>query len=118
MSAGDWGALMLLWACVGALYAALWQPGAEATHAELRVRGAVVELIPLDREGSMRIAGAAGDSTLEIAPGRIRFTDGPCRNRVCIHSGWLSQAGDGTACLPNRISLTLKGGDAVDAVAF
>lgn len=103
---------------IGALAAALWQPRTEATHAELRLRGQPLETIALDRARQVEVEGALGVSRLEVQPGRIRFVDGPCRNRVCIHSGWLRHGGDGTACLPNRLSLTLSGGDGADALSF
>lgn len=114
---GDGLVVALLAAAIGALYAALWRPAEAASHAEVYVEGRSVLRLDLHRAGTHRVAGARGESLLQVDAGRIRFTDGPCRNRVCIYSGWLSASGDGTACLPNRVSVTLRGQGGVDAVS-
>jgi hypothetical protein len=118
MTVGDGVLLALLAGGIGALAAALWQPRMAATQAELRLRGQLLETIPLQQARVVEVEGALGASRLEVQPGRIRFVDGPCRNRVCIHSGWLRYSGEGTACLPNRLSLSLSGGDGADAFSF
>lgn len=114
---GDGLLLVLLAAGIGSLYAALWRPAAAASHAEVYVEGQPVLRLDLNTPGVHRLTGARGESVLQVEGGRIRFTEGPCRNRVCIYSGWLSESGDGTACLPNRISVTLQGARGVDAVS-
>jgi hypothetical protein len=115
---GDGLLLALLAAGLGALYAALWRPAVTASHAEIYVDGRSAGRLDLASAGTHRYRGARGDSVLQVEAGRIRFIDGPCRNRVCIYSGWLSESGDGTACLPNRVSLTLRGRGGVDAVSY
>lgn len=67
----------------------------------------VTELLTPDR--LLRITGPLGESVVEVKDGRTRFLSSPCLNQVCVHSGWLSGAVSITACLPNRISLTLVG---------
>ena len=77
-----------------------------------------------DSPTGAQAASAAGCPTLvvesaaPVEPGRLRFVESPCRNRVCIHRGWLNTAGDSSACLPNRVSVSLRGtgAGAVDAV--
>lgn len=118
MTVADRVLLVLLCGGLGTLYAALWQPPTAAQEAEIRVRGETVRIVALDTPQRIRIEGAEGTSVLDVADHRIRFVDGPCRNRICIHTGWLSHTGDGTACIPNRISLSLLGGEGVDAVSF
>ena len=64
-------------------------------------------LINLDEPKTHQVKGASGISTLEVKNGKIRFTSSPCRNKICIKSGWHNHGGDVTACLPNRISVQL-----------
>ena len=65
------------------------------------------------------IRGPLGDTVIEIDAGRARVVASPCTQKLCMRSGWLDNAGDATACLPNRISVALLGGDPrFDAVNF
>lgn len=118
LSVGDGLLLVLLAAAIGALYAALWRPAETASHAEVYVDGRRAGRLDLASSGIHRYAGARGYSVLQVEAGRVRFIDGPCRNRVCVYSGWLSTSGDGTACLPNRVSISLRGQGGVDAVSY
>jgi len=56
----------------------------------------------------LHVAGPLGESVIEIRDGRARFFSSPCKSQVCVHSGWLSSTGEFSACLPNRISLSLS----------
>lgn len=118
MSRGDLLAIVLAAAALGALYAHFWQPAVAATHVEVRVAGAPAGRYALSEAREIPVRGRLGVSLLKIEDSRVRFVDSPCRNRVCVHSGWLHRGGDAAACLPNRVSLSLSGGgDALDGVA-
>ena len=72
----------------------------------------------LEEERLITIEGAIGDSIIEIRQGKARFIHSSCRNQFCVFHGWLTIAGDTSACLPNRISIRLKGNLAdFDAIA-
>jgi len=67
----------------------------------------------------------AGTATVEIVDGRVRVLPMPkeiCPLGVCSSIGWVEQAGDAIVCLPNRLVLTVVGGevnevwDSVDGV--
>jgi hypothetical protein len=118
MNRSDLLLVVLLAAGIGALAAQLWVARSAASHVEIRVGGQVWGRHPLHTPQRLEVPGARGISVLEIQAGRVRFVDSPCRNRVCVHSGWLAYGGGAAACLPNRVSLTLSGGDAeVDGVS-
>jgi len=75
--------------------------------------------VPLDTNQQLRIDGPLGVSVLEIADGRIRFLDSPCRGKQCIHSGWLDESGEFAACLPNRVSVAVSGSEPLyDSINF
>lgn len=117
----DIAVLMALCALVGTLYGRFWQAARPATEVEVTVENHVVGRYPLDRPRTWKVNGREGVSVLQIDDqGRVRFVSSPCRNKICIHSGWLSHSGDATACLPNRVSIRLLGGDdnTVDSVSF
>lgn len=93
------------------LYARHWgaahAPGEPVAARLLEPGGS--RLLRLDRDAHYRVRGADGESVIEVRAGRVRFIDSPCRNRVCIHRGWLSGAGDTAACVPNRVAVQLLG---------
>lgn len=98
---------------VGVSAAAFWQDRGLAAHVEIRVDDGEPRRYPLSQDRHIHVEGRLGVSELEIRDGRVRFVSGPCRNKVCIHSGWLSASGDATACLPNHVSIALTGNGAV-----
>ncbi|WP_348675640.1 NusG domain II-containing protein [uncultured Abyssibacter sp.] len=97
---------------IGGLYARFWAPTAAApTHALVKVDDAEPLRIPLHVDDRLVVTGRLGDSELEVSRGRIRFLRSPCRHKVCIRSGWLHDAHDATACLPNRVSVSMAASD-------
>ena len=77
----------------------------------------------LEEERELHFAGPLGDTVVQIADGSVRFTASPCRDKICIAAGALTEAGQWAACLPNRVFITVTGdpaatGDGIDATAF
>lgn len=120
MTRGDLLAIAAAAVFVGALFARYWQPPVAATQFEVRVAGETQARYGLDVDREIRIDGRVGTSLLKVQHGRVRFVASPCRNKVCVHGGWLSHSGDAAACLPNRVSIALSGnaGEGLDALSF
>lgn len=119
MTRADLVILLAAGTFVAALYAHFWQPARIATTVEVRSGSSLVGRFPLDQNRGLEVMGRDGVSHVEIRDGRVRFTASPCRNKVCINSGWLSHTGDTTACLPNGVSISLIGtGERYDAISF
>lgn len=74
----------------------------------------------LEQNVDFDLAGPLGDTHVEIEDGRIRVTESPCREKICIAAGWASRSGEWIACLPNRIFIRVEGGEGtgVDAQTF
>lgn len=95
---------------VASLYAVYWQPSQAGTVVEYHTpndRGS----LRLDTDRKLALQGSNGTSHISIDDGAVRFTDSPCRNKQCIHSGWLHGNGDFAACLPNQVTLRVRAGD-------
>lgn len=119
MTRADCLLIVLAAALIGTLYARHWQSATPAAWVEVRAGSEDLGRYSLDHGRSLDVDGRMGVSRLEIQDGRVRFAHSPCRNQVCVHSGWLSHSGDVAACLPNRVSITLGGGNrAYDAISF
>lgn len=67
--------------------------------------------IPLDRDARYDLESGGYTIHLEVADGRIRFTDSPCPDHLCEGYGWLSREGDFAACLPARAVLNILDAD-------
>ena len=105
---GDRIVLGLACLLVASLYGIYWQPSAAGTVVEYHTptdHGRV----NLDTERRLALAGSDGTSHIHIKDGAARFTASPCRNKQCIHSGWLQHSGDYAACLPNQVTLLVHG---------
>lgn len=49
----------------------------------------------------------------------VAFTDSTCKDKICVHGGKLTKSGDTSACLPNGVTVTLKGEkNGVDAITY
>lgn len=104
---------------LGVLYYQLWLPGAPGRVAEVHVDGRWVQTVPLDGNREVRIQGVHGESVLQVRPGAIRFIDSPCTGKFCVHSGWHTHGGEFAACVPNHVSIQVRGGSRrFDAINF
>ena len=119
MSRTDWFVLVCLLAVQPWLYWHYWRDEGAADSAVITALGQATRHVSLRHDQMLVVPGPLGASVLEIKAGRVRFRASPCRGKQCIHSGWLSRAGDFAACLPNRVSVTLTGAGAqYDAVNY
>ena len=106
--AGDWlviaGALLL----VLAAFKLLWH-NETAGKLVIRQGAQVFASYSLDQDRTLDIHGPLGNSRVEIAHGKVRFSSAPCTNQYCVHHGWLNKVGQVAICLPNQVSLELMG---------
>ncbi len=95
---------------VGLLARALWQPSEPPQWVEIRTPTTTTKLdLTMDTEAIF--PGTLGPSVILVEEGRARFSSSPCRNRVCIVSGWLRRTGDFAACIPNGVSIRIAARD-------
>ena len=55
-------------------------------------------------------------NTVRISGGRVSVTAASCRNQVCTKHSSISKTGESIVCLPNRLVVTIEGGDGYDTV--
>lgn len=78
----------------------------------------------LEETREITFSGPLGETHVAIHDGAVRFTESPCRDKICIAAGELTESGQWAACLPNRVFIRVAGSeaqdgaDAVDATAF
>jgi len=62
--------------------------------------------------------GSNPAAVIRVEPGKIRFVNAGCPDKLCVNSGWLSRPGDTAACLPAATIITVHGGGDIDAAAY
>lgn len=105
---GDWLAIALSLLLVGISFPLLWR-GGTAEAVVVRRDGHIVAQLPLTVSKKIVVAGALGDTVVEVQPGRARVLADPGPRQYCVKQGWLSRPGAVAICAPNHVSLTLSG---------
>ena len=109
MTRADRTLILLILCALPFVYYYLWFGNQPASYLLIRSGGNAPVSETLRPNRVLHIPGPLGESIVETSNGRTRFLSSPCIRQVCVHRGWLSNAGEFSACLPNRISLTLVG---------
>ncbi|KZL94255.1 NusG domain II-containing protein [Clostridium magnum] len=83
--------------------------------AVIKQDGEIIKTIDLNEvteKSQIRIPYKDEDfNTIEVEPGRIRFIDADCPDKVCIKTGWLSEPGQTAVCLPHKLMIKINGKD-------
>ena len=105
---GDLGVLLTGAAFVVTLTVFAWDGGRGDT-AVIRAAGQIVQTTALTHAQSFTIDGPLGTTRIEIEPGRARIARDPSPRQLCVKQGWLTQSGQAALCLPNQVSLEIRG---------
>jgi len=82
--------------------------------------GDQVYVYRLDKNIEFEVQGPLGATKIEIKDKAVRIVDSPCRDKICVHSGWLRNGGQWAACLPNKVFVSINAGkaDVLDAATY
>ncbi len=61
---------------------------------------------------------AVGNVTIKIEGRTVAVTDSDCPDKTCVKTGKLTKAGQGSACVPNRVSVFIQGKSDMDILAY
>ena len=103
------GALLLAAALLYGLFA--FGRG-EGGRVEISLGGELQETYALDEDAEIAFPG----NTVVIKDGRVHIEDSDCPDHLCEKQGEISKAGESLICLPNRLSVVIRGADAEDAL--
>ncbi|MEN3013566.1 MAG: NusG domain II-containing protein [Endomicrobiia bacterium] len=48
------------------------------------------------------------NAVVEIKNNKVKIKQSICPFRICMHTGWISKAGQQIVCIPNRIFITIE----------
>lgn len=108
LRAGDVGVLLAGTGLVVALAGWAWD-GGRGDSAVIRAAGRIVKSLPLTHAQTFSVDGPLGTTHIAIEPGRARVTADPSPRQLCVKQGWLTQSGQAALCLPNQVSLEIRG---------
>ncbi len=95
------------------------RPAALNGEVEVAVDGEVVMTLPLSEDTEVTIEGVdGGENLLVIQDGTAKIESASCPDGICVRHYAISRDGESIICLPNRVVVTIRGGEKgdVDAV--
>lgn len=93
------------------LYTVFWRIDGHSAEAVVLLDGKRWARLNLFQDQNLKVPGPLGHSHIQVRDGQVRFVSSPCPNKLCIHTGWLSQGGEVAICLPNKVSLQILASD-------
>lgn len=66
---------------------------------------------PLEDDITVTVPSNNGSNTLVIRDGRAYVTDATCPDGLCVKMHSISRSGESIVCLPNKVVVTVTGGD-------
>lgn len=105
---GDWMVVLAGLAAVVASGLTLWGGPAGETVV-VRGGGKIIAEATLSRDRTIAVPGPLGTSVIDIHQGRVRVRSDPSPRQYCVQKGWLSRAGEAAICLPNQVSVEIRG---------
>ena len=64
-----------------------------------------------DAEKIYSVNGKDGRIKIDVRGGTVRVLESPCRNKLCVKQGAVSQNGDVLVCLPEKMVIKLTGAE-------
>lgn len=108
LRAGDLAVVLAGAAAVVAAALLAWR-GGPAETVVVRAGGQIVHTASLARAQTFAVVGPLGATEIEIEPGRARVAADPSPRQLCVKQGWLTVAGEAALCLPNQVSVEIRG---------
>lgn len=119
MKKGDVIIIASLLIVAAALFALSLAGGGDyACFAEIAHDGEVIARLPLTEDAEFTFDDGEHLNIVEVSGGGVYMQNANCPDGYCMHQGTAERVGDCIVCLPNRITVTVKGGGQgeVDAV--
>jgi hypothetical protein len=83
------------------------------------VTPAGAELLDMDRDTVLWIPVTDGSVEVQIRGRRARIAQSPCPSGYCVRTGWIESPGQTAVCMPEGVSLEIRGhGVQPDAVSY
>ncbi len=112
IKANDIKLILLLLLATGAVFLFFRITDPQGSYVKVTVDGKEVTVLPLSEDRNLTIEGYdGGKNMLVIKNGEAYLEDATCPDKLCVHMGKISKAGQSVICLPNRVVVEIIGSD-------
>ena len=87
---------------IGLLFSAFVNNGQKA---EISVDGKIIKTVSLNQNSIFKINNAE----IQIKGGKIRVLYSPCKDKICIKTGYISKPSQTIVCLPEKLTIRIIG---------
>lgn len=111
MKKNDWILIGVI-LCISAVFLG-WhflKPEEDTAVVEISVDGEVSAEYPLNEEEA-QVIDIDGTNKLLIQDGKAEMTWADCPDQICVHHTAISRAGESIICLPNKVVVSIVGGE-------
>lgn len=84
---------------------------------EIRTAKGLYAKYPLDQDRMIEVKTDSGSITILVTNNTLRFCDASCPNKICIHTGTISKAGQSVVCAPDKVMAILVGESDIDSIS-
>lgn len=61
--------------------------------------------------GVIPVEGPLGTTLVLVEGDRVKVSESPCENHICVNTGWISRPNEIIVCLPNEVVVRLERGN-------
>ena len=103
---------------VAGLVLAAWPvpEGRRGETAVIRSTGDSTLEVNLWVDSTLVVEGALGQTVIRVGGGGLEFISSACPHRVCVERGRVMRSGDYVVCVPNGVSVRIRGESEFDAI--
>lgn len=95
----------------GAVWLVMTLNDKSGAQAEISVDGAVIHTASLDENTVITVGDDTHYNIVAVKDGNVCVTEASCPDHTCIKQGQKSKDGEMIVCLPNKMIITITGGE-------
>lgn len=83
-------------------------PKKSSTKAQLSINGKVVKQFDLTQQDfTENFSSYGANITIQVKNGQIRVLESDCPDKICVHTGFISDITQTAVCMPNKAVLEI-----------
>lgn len=87
-------------------------------YVEITCNGTLYGEYSLSEDKSFKVESEFGWNEVVISDGKVYVSDASCRDKLDVAQGKIYKSGQSIICLPNRLSIAVKGRKDIDALSY
>ena len=114
MKKNDWYLLFFILILGASALLILRATSSDGAIAEVYVDGKLTDSYDLNNEADITLQGINGTNRLIIKDNYADVTDASCPDKLCVHQKKINRTNETIVCLPNKLVIKIKGGQAAE----